>query len=171
LIILLMGVSGSGKTTIGKSLAQRLSCDFEDADDFHSEENKGKMQAGIPLTDADRLPWLSDLSELLKKRSENGQATILACSALKSSYREKFSEAAHDLMVVYLKVDFETVAARLEARHHEFMNPELLKSQFDTLEEPSDAIVVDANRTVEEVVDDISDHVNNSTVAKKSKAK
>lgn len=171
MIILLMGVSGSGKTTIGKSLAQRLSCDFEDADDFHSEENKRKMHAGIPLTDADRLPWLSELSELLKKRSESGQTTILACSALKSSYRQKFLEAAPDLMVVYLKVDFETVAARLEERHHEFMNPELLKSQFDTLEEPSDAIVVDANETVSEIVDDILAQVNNSTVAKEQKSK
>jgi gluconokinase len=155
LIIVVMGVSGSGKTTIGRLLAQRLACEFADADDFHSADNKAKMRAGIPLTDEDRLPWLDSLAELFESRERQNQLLVVACSALKESYRQLFLNSDRNLLFVYLKIDYETVALRLHERHHEFMNPDLLKSQFETLEEPKDAIIVDASETPEKIVDEI----------------
>lgn len=146
LIVIVMGVSGSGKTTIGSLLAARLGCTFVDADDFHSPDNKAKMHAGIPLTDEDRLPWLGSLTEMLRGHETRGASVVLACSALKADYRKMFIEASPGLVFVYLKSDFETIAARLRERKHAFMNPELLRSQFDTLEEPDDAVVVDETR-------------------------
>lgn len=159
MIILLMGVSGSGKTTVGKLLAQRLSCQFADADDFHSSENKAKMKAGIALTDADRSPWLAELGLYIDKSATSDKTLVIACSALKNSYRQILAKSAKNLVFVYLKADFETIATRLKDRHHHFMNPELLKSQFETLEEPTDAIIADAGKPLSEVLDDIYNSV------------
>lgn len=150
-----MGVSGSGKTTVGKLLAQRLNCQFEDADDFHSHENKAKMKAGIALCDEDRLPWLVDLEHLIKEYRDGHKSLVLACSALKDSYRTILSRSTADLVTVYLKADFKTIEKRLEVRHHQFMNPDLLRSQFETLEEPQNGIIIDASKSREAIVDDI----------------
>jgi len=150
-----MGVSGSGKTTIGKLLAKRLRCQFADADDFHSAGNKAKMKSGTPLNDDDRRPWLKTLADLIDKHVENKESLVLACSALKHEYRSALS-GTNEVLFVYLKVDFETIEKRLKTRHHEFMNPDLLKSQFATLEEPADAVIVDASQEPDLVVDQIA---------------
>lgn len=156
MIIVVMGVSGSGKSTTGKLLAERLEWEFSDADDFHSLNSKEKMRRGIPLTDADRMPWLERLAEIIEERINGGSQMVLACSALKDSYRTVLDRTnSQEVVFVYLKVDFNTVEKRLAERKHEFMNPELLKSQFETLEEPGAAIVVDARQDPELVVESI----------------
>ncbi len=150
-----MGVSGSGKTTIGQLLAQRLACQFADGDDFHSADNKAKMRAAVPLTDDDRQPWLDKLARLFSTYDKRNESLVLACSALKQSYRQIFLNATDNLVFVYLQADFETIASRLQHRKHEYMNPDLLKSQFETLEEPEDAITVDANDSPDRLVEKI----------------
>ncbi len=157
LIVIIMGVSGSGKTEIGSRLAQRLDWSFEDADDYHSSENKQKMHNGIPLTESDREPWLGALSELIAERLANGTDTVLACSALRDSYRDHLNKPG--VYFLYLKADFETIATRLKGRKHEFMSNSLLASQFKTLEEPEDALIVDASRSIEKVLDDAEKQV------------
>jgi len=155
-IIVVMGVSGSGKTSVGKRLAQRLLCDFIDADDFHSADNKAKMHSGIPLTDEDRQPWLQSLAELISAHRKAGTSLVLACSALKEAYRQILAgiEGSKPIFV-YLKVSPVILEKRLAHRRHEFMNPSLLKSQFQTLEEPHNAIVVDAGQSLNATVKDI----------------
>jgi gluconokinase len=135
MLFVVFGVSGAGKTTVGRLLAERLGLEFLDADDFHSDENKTKMRFGIPLEDADRKYWLETLAGELKERSARGLGAVLACSALKKSYRETLA-VQPDVKFVYLKGSFEEIAARLRNRPGHFMNPMLLQSQFDTLEEP-----------------------------------
>ena len=152
-----MGVSGSGKTTIGVALAQRTGATFADADDYHSPANKAKMHAGTPLTDEDRAPWLATLHGLLRGWYEAGTDGVLACSALKASYRQTLAagmpeEAVH---LVHLDGSKEMIAARLADRHHEYMDPHLLDSQFQTLEVPDDAVRVVNDRPVDAVVDEV----------------
>ena len=134
-IIIVMGVSGSGKTTIGKGIAKVTGIPFYDADDFHPAANISKMAAGIPLTDADREPWLILLSRKLKQWQSN-QGAVLACSALKESYRSLLRSQLSDIKWICLTGDFETIHARMLHRSH-FMKPEMLRSQFETLELPS----------------------------------
>ncbi|MBU6452790.1 MAG: gluconokinase [Cyanobacteria bacterium REEB67] len=161
-VIIVMGVSGSGKTTTGKALAASLGWQFEDGDDFHSAANKAKMHAGHPLADADRMPWLQTLAEHIATWATS-KPTVLACSALKESYRAILVGERSDVAVVYLKADFETIAARLNARTGHFMNKELLRSQFETLETPhgvtaegrSAVIEVDADLSPAEIVEKI----------------
>jgi gluconokinase len=129
--IVIMGVSGSGKTTVGRLLAQELQMPFVDGDDLHSPANKGKMADGIPLQDADRMPWLKAIAEVLR-----GQPTVLACSALKRKYRDILRDAAPNLRLVYLCGPKTLLAQRLAARSHEFMPPGMLESQLQTLEPP-----------------------------------
>ena len=150
-----MGVSGSGKTTIGALLSEELQWDFFDGDDFHDSSNKEKMAAGIPLTDSDREAWLSTLRDLvirLRRERKNG---IIACSALKHSYRRYLMTDAEDVSLVYLKGDFEQIKKRLNDRKGHFMGESLLESQFSTLEEPDDAIEVDITHTPAEIVSTI----------------
>ncbi len=156
-IVVMMGVSGSGKTTIGTLLAKRTGAIFADADDFHSDANKAKMHAGTPLTDEDRAPWLATLNGLLRGWAEKGAKGVLACSALKASYRDTLGAGiANDVMVfVWLDGSPAMIAARLAARSTTFMNPALLQSQIDTLEAPTGAIRVVNDRTPDEVVDEI----------------
>jgi gluconokinase len=141
MILILMGVSGIGKTTIGKLLSARIGWQFEDADDYHSEENRRKMAAGIPLTDADRAPWLTILHERMAQYLHGGRSVIFACSALKRQYRERLVEsfAENELRFVYLYAPVAVVTERIHARYHAYMNPNLLDSQMATLEEPSAA--------------------------------
>lgn len=145
-----MGVSGSGKTTIGRALAQRLGWRFHDADDHHPDSNVEKMRQGIPLTDVDRGPWLAALRKIIDASIESGAPGILACSALKQRYRDTL--AGPGVRFVYLRGDLATIRARMEGRQH-FMPVKLLESQFLALEEPSDAIVVDVALSVEAQVD------------------
>lgn len=154
MIIVLMGVCGSGKTTVGEKLAERLGCGFSDADGFHPAANVEKMRAGIPLTDEDRWPWLAALRAAIEGWQAEGVSHIVACSALKQVYREILSPK-DDVVFVYLKGSAEVIGPRLRARQGHYMNPALLESQFATLEEPKDAVVVDIGGTPDEIVADV----------------
>ncbi len=161
MIVVLMGVSGSGKTTIGTLLAQRSGVIFADADDYHPPANKEKMAAGHPLDDADRQPWLESLNRLMRGWVEAGKGGVLACSALKESYRQTLIAEMPEETVQFVLLDGspEMIAERLAARHHEFMTPQLLDSQLKTLERPADAFAVVNDRAPDEVVDEILKHV------------
>lgn len=155
----MMGVTASGKTTIGRLLAQRLGAIFADADDYHSPENRAKMSAGTPLTDEDRAPWLATLNGLLQGWAASHQQGVLACSALKESYRDtlKAGLPPNAPTFVWLDLSREVLAARAAAREHSFMNPVLLDSQLATLEPPKEAIRVVNDRAPEVVVEEILD--------------
>jgi gluconokinase len=150
-IIVVMGVSGSGKTKIGRALAASLRWPFYDADDLHPPENVAKMSAGIPLTDDDRWPWLDRIVDELTRAGADGGNVVLACSALRQVYRDRLARAG-DVRFVYLKGDLETIAARLATRSHKYMPASLLPSQFATLEEPTDALVIDVRADVAEKI-------------------
>jgi gluconokinase len=157
MIVVLMGVSGSGKTTIGTLLAERMGAMFADGDDYHPPANKEKMAAGHPLNDEDREPWLETLNRLMCGWFETKKSGVLACSALKEKYRETLAAGMPAGAVTFVLLDGskELFAERLAARHHEFMNPGLLDSQLATLEAPSDALRVENDRTPNEVVNEI----------------
>jgi len=143
MIVLVMGVSGSGKTTIGEALAAELGWTYLDADDFHPKANVAKMAAGIPLQDADRWPWLAIINKELHILQKQGRSAVVGCSALRQTYRKRLARGIRDFRTVYLKGEFELIEKRVKARRHRYMPASLLKSQFDTLEEPRQAIVVD----------------------------
>ncbi|HYJ19574.1 MAG TPA: gluconokinase [Burkholderiales bacterium] len=143
MIVILMGVSGSGKTTIGQHLARILNWRLLDADDFHPAANIEKMSRGIPLEDSDRWPWLDRLNEMVRAEESSGENVLLACSALKARYRDRLARDCKDVRVVYLKGDFDLIEARLMARKGHYMKAGLLKSQFAALEEPEGAVVMD----------------------------
>jgi gluconokinase len=147
MIVVLMGVCGCGKTTVGKALAAALGCRFLDADDFHPPANVAKMASGEPLTDDDRWPWLDCIAAELRQILARGEHAVLACSALKEAYRTRLKRAG-DVRIVYLKGDFATIQARLAVRKHEYMPASLLPSQFAALEEPAEALVVDIREPV-----------------------
>ncbi|XP_014684012.2 probable gluconokinase isoform X2 [Equus asinus] len=172
-VLLLMGVSGSGKSTVGALLASQLGWKFYDADDYHSEENRMKMAKGIPLNDQDRIPWLCSLHDILVRDVASGQHVVLACSALKKMYRDILTRgkegaplkrddsgkeekpAELQLLVVHLSGSFEVISGRLLKRKGHFMPPELLQSQFDTLEPPSapeNFIQVSVEKNLPEIV-------------------
>ncbi|QLE02510.1 gluconokinase [Galbibacter sp. BG1] len=154
--IIIMGVSGSGKTTIGKLLSERTNIQFRDGDNFHPPENIQKMAAGEPLDDNDRLGWLKTINSYCKQQVEEGKSCIIACSALKSSYRKILrKDIEKNIEFVYLMGDFQLIETRLSGRESHFMPISLLKSQFDTLQPPSHAIVVDIADTPKEIVDEI----------------
>ena len=148
MIVVLMGVSGSGKSTVGVALAAALGWRLIDADDLHSPQNVAKMAAGIPLTDDDRWPWLDRVVDELRRASAAGTNVVLACSALKQCYRDRLAQAG-DVRFVHLRGDPQTIAARLATRHHRYMPAALLESQFATLEAPSDAIDIDITQSVD----------------------
>lgn len=156
MILVLMGVCGCGKTTVGESLAAALRCRFLDADDFHPPANVAKMAAGEPLTDADRWPWLDRIADELRQILARGDHAVVACSALKQAYRERLQRAG-DVRIVYLKGDEATIGARLATRQHRYMPATLLPSQFAALEEPTDALVVDIREPVDAQVAFIRD--------------
>jgi gluconokinase len=151
MIAVLMGVSGSGKTTIGRLLAERLGWRFIEGDEFHPPENVKKMAAGIPLEDSDRGPWL----DALNRRIRGERNAIVTCSALKESYRQRLLAGIADARVVYLHAPKALIAKRVAARKHKFMPASLLESQFATLEPPTDAIDIDVSGDPEDSVDAI----------------
>lgn len=156
--LIVMGVSGSGKTTIGKALADRLGWTYEDADDFHPPANVAKMSAGHPLSDDDRWPWLRAIAAEIDKVADRGGYVVFGCSALKRSYRDVLVHGRADTRIVYLDGSRETIARRIAARRHHFMPPGLLDSQFATLEPPGaeeNPIVVGIDVPIAQIVDGI----------------
>jgi gluconokinase len=147
-----MGVAGSGKTTIGQSLANALGWPFFDADDCHFKSSIEKMASGNPLTDKDRLPWLESLHLLIQGELAKNHSLVMACSALKANYRNILRSGSSQIRFVYLKGNFEMISSRLRSRSHPYMHSEMLPSQFEALEDPEDAIVIDAALPVAEIV-------------------
>jgi gluconokinase len=180
MVIVVIGVEGSGKTTIGKLLAERWHSEFADADDFHSAANKEKMSQGIALTDPDRWPWLGAIRQRMLEWIAAGKNGVMTCSALKQSYRDFLvfgrkdeslavasaqaqsakqisviaDPTARQIKILYLHGDFELIDERLKARSHHFAGENLLRSQFATLEEPHDAVTIEIDKPAEQVVDE-----------------
>jgi gluconokinase len=155
MILVLMGVAGAGKSTVGRMLAERLGWEFHDADDYHLPTSIEKMHKGIPLEDRDRWPWLDAVAACIKGCVREGRSAVLACSALRADYRARLCREPSQVRFVYLRATFDMAHGRLDKRHHPFMNPSLLRSQFDALEEPEDALVLDVSGTADQVVDSI----------------
>jgi gluconokinase len=156
--LIVMGVSSSGKSTIAEKLAERLNWRYEDGDSFHSASNVAKMSAGHPLTDEDRQPWLQAIADEIDRLCKAGERGVIACSALKRSYRDVLVHGRKDVRIVYLNGTRELIARRMAAREHHFMPAELLDSQFKTLEPPDaseDPVTVSIDASVSEIVDDI----------------
>ena len=151
-VIVLMGVTGCGKTTIGQLLSETMAWSYYDADDFHPTANVEKMSRGIPLEDEDRWPWLQKLSECLGDWIKLGSGAVLACSALKEVYRQRLIDDRKEVSIVHLVGTRELIAERLEKRVDHYMPSSLLESQFQTLEPPHDAIIADITKTPEEIV-------------------
>jgi gluconokinase len=155
MIVVLMGVSGVGKTTVGEVLAERTGWQLYDADQFHSTKNIEKMRNGIALEDEDRWPWLDGMNAMLLQKQAQHESVLLACSALKQKYRDRLANGCRDLHWVYLKGDFGLIRARLESRKNHYMKAGLLESQFAALEEPQDAVAVDVVQTPEAIANRI----------------
>jgi gluconokinase len=158
MIVVLMGVTGSGKTTVGRMLAAELGWNYYDADDFHSPANIEKMKRGIPLDDADRKPWLEALRDLIQNRLERSENCVLACSALKRSYRD-YLLVDEQVRLIYLRGSYELIKKRLSERRGHYMNPQLLDSQFETLEEPEGHLTIDVSLPSAEIVKSIRDQL------------
>jgi gluconokinase len=157
--VVLMGVAGSGKTTVGEALAKRLGWRFYDADGFHPAENVAKMANGTPLTDSDRAAWLAALHALIASSLKENRPGVLACSALKESYRRQLLEGLEGVLLVYLKGSYELIRSRLSLRQDHYMKPNMLKSQFEALEEPANALAFDISLPVDEIVGEIMKHM------------
>jgi gluconokinase len=156
---IVMGVSGCGKSSVGQSLAQFLGWDFYDADDFHPPENVAKMASGTPLDDSDRAPWLASLNELISSSLKADKPGVLACSALKDRYRKQLTNGNSGVQIVYLKGSYELIWSRMEKRTDHYMKPHMLKSQFETLEEPSNALTIDIALPLDDIVQEILEHM------------
>ena len=157
-IVVVMGVSGSGKSTVAALLAGALGCHFQEGDDLHPRENVEKMRGGMPLTDADRLPWLRKIAEVIDGWRARGECGVLTCSALKRSYRDIIIGGRHDVVLVYLRGSHDLIHRRMAARHEHFMPIALLDSQFTTLEEPTpdeNPIIVDIGGKPDEIAHEI----------------
>jgi len=157
--IIIMGVSSSGKTTVGKALAERLGWDFYDADDFHPAVNITKMANGIPLNDDDRRPWLIGLHDRISGCLQEDGSGVLACSALKESYRQTLLIGNKGVLIVYLKGDYALIQERMAKRTGHYMKPAMLQSQFEALEPPTDALIVDIALPVAEIVKRIAEEL------------
>jgi gluconokinase len=155
LIIVVMGVAGAGKTTIGRALAAALGVDFTDADEFHSPASIEKMRSGIALDDTDREPWLAGTRAAIDERKRRGVSHVVACSALKTRYRDALAAGDPQVKFVHLKGDADVIGRRLSGRVDHYFNPVLLSSQFEALEEPHDALTVDIAQTPDALVSQI----------------
>jgi len=152
-VVLIMGVSGSGKTTVGRLLAEELGWSFSDADESHPVANRNKLTKGVPLSDEDRRPWLEQLQSAISAWIEESRSTVLACSALKAGFRRDLVHGLEDrIRFVYLKGSLDLIEQRLAGRKAHFMNGALLASQFEVLEEPSEALVVDIDHSPARIV-------------------
>ena len=158
--IIVMGVSGCGKSSVGKLLAEKLGWDFYDADDFHPSINVKKMADGIPLDDSDRAPWLASLHELISSSLKQNQPGVLACSALKERYRQQLMEGNENIQLVYLKGSYELIWSRMSTRREHYMQPEMLQSQFDALEEPVNALTMDISGPVDDISLKVLEQIN-----------
>jgi len=157
---IVMGVSGCGKSSVGKLLAENLGWDFYDADDFHPPANIKKMADGIPLDDSDRTPWLASLHDLISSSLKANHSGVLACSALKERYRQQLMDGNDDVGLVYLKGSFDLIWSRMIARKEHYMKPHMLQSQFDALEEPVNALTIDISESVDEILPKVLEQMN-----------
>ena len=162
MIVLIMGVSGSGKTSVGNAIAHHYNALFLDADDFHSSINRQKMSQGQALTDEDRLPWLQTLNKTLLREQTSQNLIILACSALKKSYRKMILNGLDDHMIVFLQGNKDLLKQRLEKRSHEFFNSKLLNSQLATLEPPNtkEATLIEITDSFDEIIKKVLETIN-----------
>ena len=158
-VIIVMGVSGVGKTTVGRALAEAIGADFAEGDSYHPEENVEKMRCGQPLSDDDRWPWLDRLSAAINGWIDGDRPVVLACSALKASYRERLCLNAGPVSFVYLHADRELIEQRLSERRGHYMPASLLESQLRTLEPPGDTIGIDVARSLDEILADLLQQV------------
>jgi len=158
-VVILMGVSGAGKTSIGQLLATSLNWTFFDGDDFHPKTNVEKMRRGVALTDEDRDAWLTALERLIRDLTAGGRPAVIACSALKQTYRDRLIGNRNDVVLVYLKGSYNLTRQRLLGREDHFMKADLLASQFDTLEEPEGVLSVDASQAPDAIVREITQHL------------
>jgi gluconokinase len=156
---IVMGVSGCGKSSVGQALARSLGWDFYDADNFHPPENVAKMADGSPLDDSDRAPWLASLHELISSSLKADKPGVLACSALKERYRKQLTNGNRCVQIVYLKGSYDLIWSRMEKRTDHYMKPHMLKSQFETLEEPSNALTIDISISLDDIVQEILEHM------------
>jgi gluconokinase len=154
-VVIVMGVSGCGKTSVAKALAEKHHWRCLDADDFHPLANVEKMRAGVPLNDDDRWPWLDKLNSMLRHSAAKNESVVLACSALKEVYRARLSQriARAKVSIVHLEGSFELIESRMKAREHKYMPSTLLRSQFDTLEKPAQSIVCSIDMPIAKIVD------------------
>jgi gluconokinase len=158
---IVMGVSGCGKTSIGKALAKHFGWGFYDADDFHPPENISKMANGIPLTDSDRAPWLTSLHNLISSSLKQNKSGVLACSALKELYRQQLIDDNDDVQLIYLKGSYDLIWSRMIARKEHYMQPHMLQSQFDILEEPTNALTIDISISINGIIEKILQQLKN----------
>lgn len=169
-VLVLMGVSGGGKTSVAKELAERLGWPYQEGDYLHPRSNVDKMAAGRPLTDEDRWPWLDTVAAWIEEHLEDGEDGIVTCSALRRAYRDRLSRRGSGVVFVYLCGDFETIAARLATRKGHYMPLTLLRSQFDTLEEPApdeQTLRVDVTGTPEQIAHRIIDQLGLGALAER----
>lgn len=159
MVAILMGVAGAGKTTVGRVVARRLKWKFHDADGLHPARNKDKMRRGIALTDDDRRPWLAAVRGLIEQCLAENRSAVIACSALKQAYRDEIVTDPKRVRIVYLKASQEMIARRLTRRTGHFFDPRLLRSQFEALEEPVDALTIDAAMAPGRIADAIRAHL------------
>ena len=155
MIVVVMGVSGSGKTTVGRLLAQQLGWKYLEGDDFHSPENIEKMSNGVSLTNEDRMPWLARMKNEIDNCFENGSDAVVACSALQNHYRAYLAAGISTIRFVYLKGESAVIRERMKSRGNHYMKSEMLDSQFASLEEPPDAIVADIRKAPEDIVSQV----------------
>lgn len=158
-ILLITGVAGSGKSTLGQQAAARLGWPYFEADDFHPPANTAKMAAGVPLDDADRAPWLAAIRARMDEVRATGGHAVFTCSALKASYRTTLLGGTDDVALIFLSGDFETILARVRGRQGHFMKEELVRSQFAALEPPAEALTLDVRQSPEALLAQILGHV------------